>query len=419
MTVEKDYQDLISAFAFGCLDYEEQSSFLDNLSYDKNFNWYELGEFQNLASLLPSILTIEKPGDDVKAKVAQRLYSYKDEIRAKKKRLTQETIEKEPEIKKATEKPIPPVKDKVPKQDTIEDIKINYEDDKPLKKETIKTDTEEIEIVTSEKKNDNLLRPSHATQISGRDFKSFLNKKDRHKEEVKPTSVEKSKTITAKKDVVEKKEEIKIDEKKITAKPEKEKVEPTKKSTYVPLRDRKTYLEPPAKNYGPVIFILFILMIAGFLWLYFSTDSRITNLEQRIDRLKFELSGLTISFKKNSDLQELLTTKNVTIINLEPTRISKNSYGKLIISFDKNQGFYQMFNMPKLEKNMSYQLWVNVSRSYFSLGVFSPIEDDNPEYYTFKLPQLSGKQKIKFLVTKEQKLGADKPGRLIYLQGQL
>ena len=78
-----------------------------------------------------------------------------------------------------------------------------------------------------------------------------------------------------------------------------------------------------------------------------------------------------------------------------------------------------MFNMPKLEKNMSYQLWVNVSRSYFSLGVFSPTEDDNPEYYTFKLPQLSGKQKIKFLVTKEQKLGADKPGRLIYLQGQL
>lgn len=412
MTIEKDYQDLISAFAFGCLDVDEQSSFLDNLSRDQYFNWYELGEFQNLASLLPSILTIEKPGDDVKAKVAQRLYSYKDEIRAKKKRLTEETIEKEPEIKKATEKPIPPVKEELPKQETIEDIKINYEDDKLESKE-------EIQKITSEKKKDDLFRPSQATQISGRDLKSFLNKKDKHKVEPTSKTVEKSKSIETKQDLVEKKEEIKIEEKKITAKPDKEKVEPVKKSTYIPLRDRKTYLAPPAKNYGPVIFLLFILMIAGFLWLYFSTDSRITNLEQRIDRLKFEISGLTTSFKKNSDLQELLTTKNVAVINLEPTRISKDSYGKLIISFDKNQGFYQMFNMPKLEKSMSYQLWVNVSRSYFSLGVFSPSEDDNPEYYTFKLPQLSGKQKIKFLVTKEQKLGANKPGRLIYLQGQL
>ena len=76
-----------------------------------------------------------------------------------------------------------------------------------------------------------------------------------------------------------------------------------------------------------------------------------------------------------------------------------------------------MFNLPKLEKSMSYQLWCNVSRSYFSLGVFTP--EKNSEYYSFKLPQLSGKQTIKFLVSKEQKLGAKRPGKLIYLKGRL
>jgi len=402
MTIDKDYQDLISAFAFGCLDNDEQSSFIDNLSHDQYFNWYELGEFQNLAALLPSILTIEKPGEDVKTKVAQKLYAYKDEIRAKKKKLTIETIEPEPE------KIIAPVKEELSKQETIEDIKINY-DDKSLKKENIKTETEDIEIVTSERKKDELYRPSQVTQITGRDFKSFLNKKE------KPKPIEKTEPI------VTKKEEIKIEEKKTIEKPKvvKESVESPKKSTYIPIRERKTYLETKNKNYTPVIFLLFILMIAGFLWLYLSTDKRISNLQQEVDTLKFQINGLTSSFKKNSDLQELLTTKNVSVVNLTPTKFSNEGYGKLIISFDKNQGFFQMLNMPELEKSMSYQLWVNVSKSYFSLGVFSPSKDDSPDYYSFKLPQLSTKQKITFIVSKETKLGANKPGKLIYLKGQL
>lgn len=402
MNIDKDYQDLISAFAFGCLDSDEQSSFIDNLSHDQYFNWYELGEFQNLAALLPSILTIEKPDDDVKSKVAQKLYAYKNEIREKKKKLTIETTENEPE------KTITPVKEELLKQNTIENIKINY-DDKPLNKENIKTETEDIEIVTSERKKDELFRPSQATQITGRDIKSFLNKKE------KPKPIKKTEPIIAKK------EEIKIEEKKTIDKPKavNETAEPSKRSTYIPIRERKSYLENKSKNYTPVIFLLFILMIAGFLWLYLSTNTRILNLQQEADTLKFQISGLTASFKKNSDLQELLTTKNVSVVNLTPTKFSNESYGKLIISFDKNQGFFQMLNMPELEKSMSYQLWVNVSRSYFSLGVYSPSKEGLPDYYSFKLPQLSTKQKITFIVSKETKLGANKPGKLIYLEGQL
>ena len=58
MTIEKDYQELIYAFAIGCLDFEEQSAFLDYQSQNPNFYRNELNEYQNLAALLPSILTI-------------------------------------------------------------------------------------------------------------------------------------------------------------------------------------------------------------------------------------------------------------------------------------------------------------------------------------------------------------------------
>ncbi len=41
--------------------------------------WDELGEFQNLTALMASILTVEMPEPEVKEKVAQKLYSLKNE----------------------------------------------------------------------------------------------------------------------------------------------------------------------------------------------------------------------------------------------------------------------------------------------------------------------------------------------------
>lgn len=403
MTIEKDYQDLIYAFAFGCLDLEEHSEFLDYQSQDPNFDWNKLGEYQNLAALLPSILTIENPEADVKSKVAKKLYSLKDEIRKKKKKLTLEIIESEPE-KKEYEKTKPEI---------IEDVKKTVEQKEEIVKEKFKVGTEDFEVVTSDRKTKEIYRPSQATQVEGRDLKSFLERKKKTAED----ELTSSKEIQEKDEPVIPQDEIKLVEDKPEEKVVKKTTEKPKKSTYVPYRERRTYAETKSKNYVPIIFLLFIIMIAGFIWIYFSTSSRVSKLQQDVNRLTYQVSSLATSFKKNSELQEILTTKNVKVVNLSPTKLGNKSYGKLIISFDKNRGFFQMFNMPQLEKSKSYQLWVHVSRSYFSLGVFTP--NGNSEYYSFKLPQLSGKRTIKFLVSKEQKLGAERPGKLIYLNGRL
>ena len=71
--------DLMYAYALGCLDDNQVLNFKELTVSDDNFAWDELGEFQNLAALMASILTVEIPKPEVKEKVAQKLYSLKNE----------------------------------------------------------------------------------------------------------------------------------------------------------------------------------------------------------------------------------------------------------------------------------------------------------------------------------------------------
>ncbi len=71
--------DLMYAYALGCLDTNEVLNFKEISVSDEDFLWDELGEFQNLAALMASILTVEIPKNEVKEKVAQKLYSLKNE----------------------------------------------------------------------------------------------------------------------------------------------------------------------------------------------------------------------------------------------------------------------------------------------------------------------------------------------------
>ena len=264
MTIEKDYQELIYAFAIGCLDFEEQSAFLDYQSQNPNFYRNELNEYQNLAALLPSILTIENPEADLKLKVAKKLYSFKDEIRAKKKKLTLETIESEPEKKVHIEN----IEHEKPKLKIIEDVKKTIEQKEEMVKEKDFAGTENIEVVTPERKTKEIFRSSQTTQIQGRDLKSFLKRKKKTVEDKIISSKEKQK----KDGFVVSQDEIKLEQEKPEKKVVKETTEKQKKSTYVPYRERRTYAENRSKNYAPIIFLLFIIMTAGFIWIHFSTS---------------------------------------------------------------------------------------------------------------------------------------------------
>ncbi len=71
--------DLMYAYALGCLNENDVLNFKEISVSDENFLWDELGEFQNLAALMASILSVEMPKPEVKEKVARKLYNLKDE----------------------------------------------------------------------------------------------------------------------------------------------------------------------------------------------------------------------------------------------------------------------------------------------------------------------------------------------------
>ncbi|MGD8778789.1 MAG: anti-sigma factor [Ignavibacteria bacterium] len=92
---DKAIHEMISAYAAGCMDDENFTQFKDYWHKGGELPEKELGELQNVISLVPVILEIEKPPSVLKDKVAQRLISIQSEIKEK--------IKKEQEIKRTRE----------------------------------------------------------------------------------------------------------------------------------------------------------------------------------------------------------------------------------------------------------------------------------------------------------------------------
>lgn len=76
---EKKFLEWLHAYALGCLDVDETIEIVQYLKTNPpNYNWQELGDLQNLTSLLPSILTYEAPAPQLKDRVARKLYRLKE-----------------------------------------------------------------------------------------------------------------------------------------------------------------------------------------------------------------------------------------------------------------------------------------------------------------------------------------------------
>ena len=96
---KKKIVDLIKLEVLGCLSDEDIKS-LESLKVEGNeFPWKELGDYQNLIARLPVSLEIKIPSIELKDKTAMKLYSIRDQIKAK------------IDAKKAIEVPLPPAEE--------------------------------------------------------------------------------------------------------------------------------------------------------------------------------------------------------------------------------------------------------------------------------------------------------------------
>jgi len=96
---KKKILDLIKLEVLRCLNDKDKANLESIKAEGNDFPWKELGDYQNLSSLLPISLELKYPASDMKDKTAMKLYNIRELIKAK------------IDAKKALEAPEPPVEE--------------------------------------------------------------------------------------------------------------------------------------------------------------------------------------------------------------------------------------------------------------------------------------------------------------------
>jgi hypothetical protein len=322
----ENINDLIYAYSLGCLDNEELQRLRDHLNSGENHNIQELGEFQNLVSLLPSTLQIENPDPQLKDNVAKKLYRLKDEVRAQKQK----------------NKPSP----------NIQEAKVEKVQD---------SSQEELERLNPE-------------------YKAINSASE------------------------EENDAQKLDE------------EPIDLSSNMEIPLFRP-IAPIKKNSNLMIFgiVLFFLLAIGITLTYLNISVKTSNLDNEVDKLKNEVGNLNIQLISNLEIQKMIQSPDVQVINLRGTSLDPNSFGKLIIGLDKGAGYIKLAQMPAIQEDKIFQLWVNISRSYLSLKTIQA--SDTMGFYSFKMLTLPKGNDINFLITEEPSNGSTTPSSKVYLRG--
>lgn len=438
-----NYNSNLYAFTLGCLEKDEYIELKQHLQSGGDFNYAELGEYQNLTALLPAILNIETPGHHVKDKVARKLYRLRDKIEAKKtaerdvKEKSEDTAKKtsERDVKEKSEdtakkktappaeqKPAPPIppprpEEPEPPQPVIEE----QEEEKAselFNEEIPKTKTEEFEVVKPKRKTAEFFRPKQETQIRER-FRP-VDEPEFYPDEELPQEEE----ITEEEEIAE--EEFKLgdthEDFAVDDEPEKydepetvtlPPVEPPKGEYY----NKSIQPESGKKNYVYILggFLLFFLIVLGIIFAYINLSSDVKTYKQEVQQLNSELRSLSMQVESNREIQSIIESGDARIVNLSGTNLNPSGSGKVIMNLENNKGFLQISQMPSLPEEKAYQIWVQMGEGSYSLGVVRPVE--RVEYYPLQVPIVRKGENVRFFVTEEPVNGSERPGRKVYLEG--
>ena len=80
---KKKTLDLIKLEVLRCLSDKDNENLQSLKAEEIEFPWKELGDYQNLITLLPLSLELEYPSNELKNKTARKLYDIRDQIKAK------------------------------------------------------------------------------------------------------------------------------------------------------------------------------------------------------------------------------------------------------------------------------------------------------------------------------------------------
>ena len=322
--------EMIAAYSAGCIDKKNLQNFREYMESGGDMPVGELGELQNVISLLPVILELEKPSPNLKDKVAKKLIGLQDEIKEKIKITKQRTA-----ATRSTEVPPPP-----PHKSIVEEVP---------PEESRSTQTGAFDKVEPTEERMEFTTPEELT-----------------KEKTKATTFE---------DIAP--QQTRRTEFRSTGPQPDEPPTPTKRYDLPP---RTVDDLESGKARKPILIwiaigLVFAILLAGLIIVYNSSagyKSQIASLEQRVASLQNEIDKNRGLINKYEDLNRFMNYGDLKVIPLSPIDENTSGSGKLMMSFEHREGLLELNDMPTLGTNQAFQVWLISEGRSFSLGSFVP-----------------------------------------------
>lgn len=298
--------DRIYIYSSGCMDTDDYPDFINNIHSLPDELKETFGIYQILSSLIPVIIDIKNPGNEVKNMVAKKLF----------------VISKEGKLKRTkTISDLPPLEDVQGKKSFHDKYFYgrtvppeNYEHEETKEEYVHHEEVSREEIPPKEVHYDN--RPV-LVERSIEDYEAFQKEK-----------------LTLLKNAVKK------DFKKILI-----------------------------LDFFLVIIISALIGGAVYYFLnerIRNDQTYISNLNGKIDNLNEEIIQLNVDQK----IFTLQNSKDTKLYSLDGTPANSMGFGRLKISANGKEALLQLFNMPELPEEKIYQLWLISKGQPFSLGTF-------------------------------------------------
>lgn len=320
-------KEMISAFAIGCMDDVNYKNFRSHLEKKGNLPKGELGDLQNIIALIPTILNVETPRNELKDELNKRVAKIQNDISN---RVTENRRETRIDEKST-----------FTKRDTSTKTFALGKNKKEAPKSTVAKEEP---------------RPIISTPIPA----------------VKQNKASRSNNVST------------------SAKPT--------------TQQKKTDLFSDKLHW---IFSGLLALIMLILFFIFSSktselEEKNTKLENKVIKLNTELSQTNSFVNQNMEFVEFFNNPYIEIIPLKGAKNNSSAMGRLFISFNSGEGLLQLQNMPRIDSDMNFRLWLVSINETFSLGTFE-VKPDR-KYMPFSEVPFMVKEDIKmFRVTKEKK----------------
>jgi hypothetical protein len=350
-------REMIAAFTAGCMDKENYIQFRDYLLNKGELPREELGELQNIISMIPVILDLETPDPALKDSVAKKLIEMKDEIKTKIIEDRKKTFVTKINATSFTTK-LSKLNQTFPfEPEAQEQVANNYPD-------TFHS-TKKIDV------------PTEITQSVAQELRKTAMKNDQPQSLFAPGLQQKQ-----------------------------ENSQPGSGGSGL---------------IGWIALMIAIVLfgVVGF-FTYKSVSSlnkRVEELEGKITSLRGELATSSNFVNTYTSIIEFFNYSDVTVINLTSTIPEEKGSAKLFLAFSEKEGLIQFKNVKPLQPNQGYQLWLVSKDQSYSMGVFTT---NGSEYLRITdFPYIPKEQIQMFKITLESNTGSPTPSAQNYLEGML